>query len=329
MAEGSLPIVDMSGLKVPGRSAEAIAVAEAVYRACVDVGFFYVNGHEIDQTIIDDALEVMSGFFHMPLEYKRGYAVNRNHRGFHAIGGAVMPGAAHADYKEFFQIGLELGEDDPDVLAGEPLRGPNQWPDQPADFRRAMSAYFDAVGKCGLQLLGAVALAFDLPRDFFEQRYTKPLQRTQGLYYPKRRDGGPADEFGLAPHTDYGCLTFLYQSPPRAGEDTTGGLEVQTFEGDWIRVPAIPGTFVINVGDLLQRWTNDVFRSTWHRVISRNHGERLSIATFFDPDFKAAIDPRDLFTDPGFVPRHAPTTSGAHILGRIAESFDYRQKLNA
>ena len=124
----------------------------------------------------------------------------------------------------------------------------------------------------------------------------------------------------MAPHTDFGCITLLWQ-------DENGGLEVLERQTQtWIAAPPIPGTLVVNVGDLLARWTNDRYASTPHRVVSRSGRERSSIATFYDPDFKAVVDPRALGTAEAEC-RYAPIAAGEHILGRIERSFGYRKRL--
>jgi isopenicillin N synthase-like dioxygenase len=167
-----------------------------------------------------------------------------------------------------------------------------------------------------------VARSLGIAEDFFTPRYKKPLQRTQILYYPPQDPQADALQFGVAPHTDYGCITLLWQ-------DDNGGLQVrERATRSWIEAPPIPGTFVINVGDLLARWTNDRFSSTPHRVINRSGKERFSIATFYDPDFATVVDPRDLdaATADG---RYEPVRAGEHILRRFDDSFGYRKKLAA
>ena len=223
-------------------------------------------------------------------------AVNARHRGFNALGDAHMYEARKPDHKEFFSIGLELPEDDPDVLAGEKLRGPNNWPQGMPAFRVALEAYYAAMLACGADLMRAVAVSLDLAADFFVASYRKPLQRTQIVYYPPQPVELGEDQFGVAPHSDFGCITLLWQ-------DANGGLEVlERSTRRWIPAPPIEGTLVINVADLLARWTNDRYASTPHRVINRSGRERLSIATFHDPDYQAVVDPRDLGTPDGGVP---------------------------
>lgn len=320
-AARSLPIVDFSGARL-GEPAALAAAAAAVHTACVDMGFFLIRNHGIPDAVIDRAVAAGRAFFAQDVETKRAIKANARHRGFHALGDALMYGAKRPDEKEFFSMGLELPEDDPLVLAGEPLRGPNQWPTTPADMRPAFQAYFDAVGALGRDLLGVMALSLGLSRDFFERFYTKPLQRTQMLHYPPQPPVIDADRFGVAPHSDYGCVTLLWQ-------DETGGLQVRDrTTKSWIEAEPITGTLVVNVGDLLERWSNDRFASTPHRVINRSGKTRFSIATFYDPDFSAVIDPRDLGTPP--AERHyEPIRAGDHILQRFDQSFGYRKSLKA
>jgi isopenicillin N synthase-like dioxygenase len=313
----TIPIIDMQGVR-EGNMAAVRRAAREIHGACTGSGFFYIANHGVPAGVIEAAYGEAQIFFRQPLEKKREVAVNARHRGFNALGDALMYEAKRPDYKEFYSIGLELAEDDPDVAAGEPLRGPNNWPKERPAFRAALSAYYDAMGVCGAGLLRCVAVSLDQPADFFASRYRKRLQRTQIIYYPPTPVA--EDQFGLAPHTDFGCITLLWQ-------DDNGGLEVlERSSRAWTPAPPIAGTLVVNVADLLARWTNDRYASTPHRVVNRSGRERFSIATFYDPDFKAVVDPRDLAT-PAADCRYEPTTAGAHILGRIERSFGYRKRL--
>jgi isopenicillin N synthase-like dioxygenase len=316
-----IPIIDFAGVRT-GDTKRTREVAHQVLAACTGVGFFYIKNHGVPEKVVDRAMTAARDFFHFPAERKAEVSANANHRGFHALGDALMYGAKKPDYKEFYSIGLELPADDPAVLAGEPLRGANNWPRFMPELQPALYDYFEANGACGRDLLKVVAISLGLAEDFFAPRYRKPLQRTQILYYPPQDPQADEPQFGVAPHTDYGCITLLWQ-------DDNGGLQVrERATRSWIEAPPIPGTFVINVGDLLARWTNDRFSSTPHRVINRSGRERFSIATFYDPDFSTRVDPRDLGT-PDAECRYAPVAAGEHILRRFDESFGYRKKLKA
>lgn len=312
-----LPLIDMSGVR-EGDPASIRRVGEAIRQACCDIGFFYIVNHGVPQAVIDRAMAAARDFFALPMETKRQVKVNARHRGWHALGGALMYQATKPDHKEFFSMGLELREDDPCVLAGEALRGPNQWPDFMPELRHALDAYYAAIGQAGADLLKAVAVGLGLDATFFVDKYTKPLQRTQMVYYPPHPAMAEVDQFGVAPHTDYGCITLLYQ-------DDSGGLQVRELStGSWIDATPIPGSLVVNVGDLLGRWSNDRFRSTLHRVINRSGHERYSIATFYDPTYSAVVDPCEL----GIARAdslYPPVAAGDYILKRIDDSMSYRK----
>lgn len=313
-----IPVIDFAGV-LTGDSAALARAGREIHEACTTIGFFYIVNHGVPQAVIDAAAQAARTFFAHPVETKRRVAVNQRHRGFNSLGDATMYQAKKPDYKEFFSIGLELPEDDPDVLAGQALRGPNNWPDFMPALRPVLYDYYEAIGQCGANLLRAVAASLGIDERFFAARYGKRMQRTQMVYYPPQPPQSDADQFGVAPHTDYGCITLLWQ-------DDVGGLQVREIASDtWIDAPPIPGSFVVNVGDLLARWTNDRFRSTLHRVINASGRERYSIATFYDPTYDAMVDPVDLGT-PADESRHAPVAAGDYILGRINDSMGYRKK---
>jgi isopenicillin N synthase-like dioxygenase len=313
----NLPLIDMAGVR-EGDPASIRRVGNAIRQACSEVGFFYIINHGVPQPVIDQAMAAAKTFFAHSPEVKRQVAVNKRHRGWHALGGALMYEATKPDFKEFFSMGLELPEDDPSVLAGEALRGPNQWPAFMPELRTALDDYYAAIGHAGADLLKAVAVGLGIEQDFFAPKYGKPLQRTQMVYYPPHPPMAETDQFGVAPHTDYGCITLLYQ-------DNSGGLQVRELgSNSWIDATPIEGSLVVNVGDLLARWSNDRFRSTLHRVINKSGHERYSIATFYDPTYSAVVDPCDLGIEAA-ASLHAPVAAGDYILKRIDDSMAYRK----
>jgi isopenicillin N synthase-like dioxygenase len=307
----TLPVIDMAG--VSRRDPEAMATAARQIReACTQTGFFYVKNHGLPEAVVQRTLEAAAAFFALPAPVKqRSNAVN--HRGYIGMGDALMKGATHSDLKESYVIGLELLADDPDVVAGEGLRGPNVWPQDMPEFQRSFSAYYQAIAVCGADLLRVFALSLGQSADFFVDKYTKPLQRMNVIHYPPQPGQSVAGQFGGAAHTDYGCVTLLWQ-------DANGGLEIETRDGAWIAAPPIPGTLVINVGDLLQHWSSSLYVSNMHRVVNRSGRDRYSIATFFDPNYRAEVDPGRFGNA-----QTAPILAGDYILGRIRDSFAYRQ----
>ncbi len=307
----SIPIIDVSGA-ISGTDIQG--VASAIHAAAIDHGFFYIKGHGIDQTLMDQAFAVSKAFFDLPKARKSTVAVDTHQRGWMAQGMSRLPGSKTHDLKEVFFWGTETAIDDPDVIAGKPLCAVNQWP---ADFPRLQAdliPYYDAVCNAARKVMAAVAVSLDMPASFFDAAYAKPLARGQLVYYPASTAKDEAEQrFGVAPHTDFGVLTVLLQ-------DNSGGLQVRAKSGDWIEAPPIPGTLVCNIGDLLARWTNDKFASTVHRVINRSAGARYSIPVFFDPHTDTVIDPKDLGVAPD-QSKYPAVKAGEHIAGRNAKSF--------
>ena len=198
-----------------------------------------------------------------------------------------------------------------------PLLGPNVWPAAIPALKTAVYPYFEAASACAEDLLRGFALGAGLDAEHFIRRRDRPVSRGSLQYYPPQPSGAGEDRFGVAPHTDFGVLTVLCQ-------DEIGGLEIRRLDGEWIAMPPIPGTLVVNVGDLLERWSNRRYRSTVHRVINRSGRERLSLVLAYDPNFETLVDPR-AFCGEGETPHEAPITCGDYLLWRFAKAFSYRR----
>ena len=224
-----------------------------------------------------------------------------------------MHGAVRKDKKEVFFWGREADSGDPDVIAGLPLCGPNQWPSV-EHFQDAVNAYSDVVKVIGDKLLQIIATALGAPADFFEDYYQRSMLRGQLLCYPPT--GHHPDQFGVAPHSDFGCITLLLQE--------TAGLEVLFPSGKWVAAPPMDNTLVVNVGDLLERWSNNRLPSTKHRVRNVSSAARYSIAMFYDPNPGAVVDPRELL--PAEAPKFPPVQAAEYILGRNKGAFSHYQK---
>ena len=310
-----IPVIDMAPL-ASDRATDLAQVGAAMREAAERSGFFYVRNHGVSTTLIAEVDLLARRFFAQPEEKKLEVVPLDRHRGFLHVGQAKMYDKARADLKESFIWGLDTDPDDPDTLAGNRMIGPNRWPAFMPELRPALNAYFDATHRCARLLLGALALSIDAPADYFHRHMTKPISRGSLVYYPPQDPDAGADQFGVAPHTDYGVITLLHQ-------DDVGGLQVATRKGEWVTAHPIPGTLVINSGDLLGRWTNNRFRSNPHRVINSSGRERLSIAMFIDPDFDTPIVP---VVKPGETSAYAPVTCGDYILARFDKAFAYRNK---
>lgn len=281
-----LPVVSLANTSGQGKE----AAAEQVREAATTIGFFYISDHGVPQDVIDAAFAANRAFHALPEERKLEVRLTRFHRGYQPFASSTLRASArfepaqHPNQLESFFMRHELTPDDPDLLAGLPLQGPNLWPSGMPEFREAVTAYNSAVSALGHRLVELVALAIGERATFLDRYFTRPATSLRLIHYPPQ-PAAPEGVFGAAPHTDYGCLTILAQ-------DDIGGLEVARRDGAWIAATPLPGTFVINIGDILARWTNDVFTSTPHRVINRSPDcDRYSIPFFFDPDLDAVIEP--------------------------------------
>ncbi len=304
----TIPIIDIGGASYD--SGNLSDTGREIVTAAREVGFFYVENHGIARELREACLAGGADFFDAPLDLKLKYAVNRKHRGYVAQGAARMYGKEHPDLKESFKWALEFDETE-----DAPLYGANQWPVEYPAFAKAAYAYFLEAMRCGDFLLQAVAVGLGLRKSFFVESYGKPISRGGIIHYPPQDPMAPGDVYGVAPHTDYGCLTLLWQ-------DDSGGLHIRTKAGDWIDAEPIEDTYVINIGDLLARWTNDLLASNAHRVVNLSGRDRYSIVVFHDPSFSTVVDPGDVC--PGQPSTYPPVTAGEYVLERFNEAFTYR-----
>lgn len=309
----AIPMIDVSGVDTPEGQAR---IGAEIITAAETVGFFYIKGHGISENLRAQAFAASKVFFDQPIETKAQVAVDQNQRGWMAQGMTNLEGSKTHDAKEVFFWGWDVDADDLDLIAGVPMVAQNQWP---AALRAELLPYYLAVTTMGRKVMAAIAVGLGLPADFFAKGYEAPLARGQLVYYPKMADGDvQAQRFGAAAHSDFGALTILTQ-------DNNGGLQVQNKAGDWIAAPPVDGTFVCNIGDLLERWTNTRLVSTKHRVLNTSGRSRYSIPIFFDPNAQTVIDPRDVI-GADEVALYEPITAGDHIMGRNKKNFSQYSK---
>lgn len=318
-----IPIIDF-GPFLTGGEEERRQTAAEINRACRNIGFFFVINHGIEQALIERTFAEAKRFFALPRAEKERISIDRSscHRGYFALGGENLDPAKQTeagDFKEGLKIGRDLPPDHPLVVEGTPLHGPNQWPENLPGWREAMEAYYRALSGLGRQIMHAFALALDLPEDFFEAKLTGPMATAGPLHYPPQHGAITEKRLGAGAHTDFGCLTILAQ-------DERGGLQVQNCAGSWIDAPPIEGSFVVNIGDMMARWTNDLYASTRHRVINLSDRDRYSIPFFYDPDFDAEVACLETCLSPLRPARYPPTTGGQHLLDMIDATFEYRGK---
>ncbi|MGX9673173.1 isopenicillin N synthase family dioxygenase [Mycobacterium sp. HM-7] len=313
----SVPIIDISGLSSPERG-ERDRVAGEIGRAAAEVGFFYISGTGIDESLFGAMLEAVKEYFALPVAEKmRDYiGLSRCHRGYVPVGEEGLEGTV-PDLKEAFDTALDLPDDDPDYLSGNPMLGPNAWPDLPG-FADAVTAYYQAVLVVGQRLLRAFAVALGEDPEVFSRHATKTPSQLRLIHYPYNPDAH--DSVGIGAHTDYECFTLLKPTAP--------GLEVLNGAGEWIDVPPVDGTFVVNVGDLLELWTNGAFVATSHRV-RKVAEERYSFPLFFNVDYHTEVKPLPQFASPDAKPRPA-LRAGEHLFAQTAQTFAYlRQRIES
>ena len=301
-----LPIIDLSGF-ASGESFDRV-VAE-IAAAARGPGFFYLVNHGVPLELMDRAFDESRAFFARPIAEKDAIAIDKigGNRGYSALMREALDPKAGGDRKEAFNIGLELAPDDPELLAGVPFRALNAWPAAPS-FKTNFLAYFDACNALANALHRVFAADLGLPLDYFAPMLDKPMATLRILHYPVT----PPGEIGAGEHTDYGNITLL-------ATDDVGGLEVKVRGGDWIAAPPMYGAFIVNIGDCLMRWTNDIYVSTPHRVINRSGRERYSMAFFFDPNPEAKVE---CIPSCG-TPKYAPTTGADYLRMRLEGSIPH------
>jgi isopenicillin N synthase-like dioxygenase len=310
---GNIPVIDITPLRDGSNPG---AVSEALLSASRNLGFIYISGHGIPDEVITVARAGAFDFFRSPQQDKQRYTISERHRGWLSQGGARMQDDVEADLKESFVWGYQ--DKSGNTPSDHELRGPNRWPDFIPGMEAAAVEFFEQADRVARQLLTGFALGLQLKSDFFLRNCEMPLSRASYVYYPPQPLQSDRQVFGVGPHTDFGMLTVLCQ-------DSLGGLQVQNLEGNWIEAPPIPGTLVVNVGDLLERWTDGAFRSTPHRVINTSGKERMSLVLAFDPNPETMIDAAEVH---GLAHQsgQAPISCGDYLAWRFAKAFAYRDK---
>lgn len=300
----NIPVIDLSGLYSDDPAAKK-AVAEKIGAACDEIGFFYAVGHNVPVETIDRAVAIADKFFHLPEAERLKVKCDRNNRGYRPVGDTIHANGK-ASARDSYDLGFPVTEDDPEVKAGTPLYAPNQWPELPG-FKEAFEAYYGETYKLGMKILEGFALNLGKPEDFFTKHFTKPVADMVINHYLGAAGLHISDQ-ASGPHTDHGIVTILWQ-------DSLGGLEVLK-DGEWLPVTPIRGSYIINIGELMKRWTNGRYKATVHRVVHLQNKSRYSMPLFCNPDFRTKVDPRDLGVSDADA-RFEPVMSGDFLMGRF------------
>lgn len=295
MALASIPVIDLAPAR-NGSAEDRLRIGRRIDEICREIGFFTITGHGVDPRIIHTLREQAYTFFNLPQQAKRRAAPTKvgTPRGYRGLGFESLAlgntQTAPADIKEYYHFGRESWPAEPYFTEGEGQRYfiPNLWPDTPAAWRDTAAQYYAALSALTEDMMKLAALGLGLEEQFFQDKIDRHITAMRINHYPAQTSPPEPGQLRAGAHTDYGLLTILN------GENTPGGLQVQTRSGDWVGVETDPDTFVVNIGDLLMRWTNDRWVSNSHRVVNPPAGSqqsaRISIAFFHHPNYDALIE---------------------------------------
>jgi isopenicillin N synthase-like dioxygenase len=317
-----IPLLDI-GPYLAGATGARAELARAIECTCRDTGFLVIANHGIDQRLIDDTFAAAAAFFDRPTEFKSRYKVGELNIGYLPYGAQIVRTSkvhvnTQPNLSESFYIANDLAPDDPRIVAGDPLYGLNKWPDCMPEFKRATLAYTTAMRPLAAKLVSAVATSLGLDDDYFISRFgAEPTTTLRLIRYPSH-DGAEDNQFGFAPHIDTNFLTLLARS-------ALPGLEVRTTEGEWIRPPHVPQTFVVNTGEMLGRYSNDRYTPTPHRVINDNNTLRHAIPFFYGPGLDAVIAPVPTCVSADNPAKYEPLLYADHRRKLNLTNFDHRR----
>jgi isopenicillin N synthase-like dioxygenase len=316
----TLPIIDMGGL---GDRAQDAIIARQLDDAFSRIGFCYFINIGVSQALVDDVFAHSRRFHTQGDAVKRSVTMNDFHRGYmppktSLIATSSVAKVTQPNLSESLMVMHEVPDGDP--RAGEPLQGPNQWPADLPGFKDGVQAYDQAMAAFCRRLLRPMALALGLEPAWMEPFFAKPTTFLRLLHYPPQPPESGDDSFGSAPHTDYGFVTVLVQ-------DNNGGLAVRRKDGSWLAAPPAPGSWVVNVGDMLSHWTNGRWQSTPHSVRNTSGRDRYSCPFFFDMDMDSTVECVPTCCGPDNPPRYAPVRYGDYLMERLDKNYAYRQKV--
>ncbi len=316
VSAASLPVIDISRL-TGASAADRQKVGAELRAACADKGFFYIKNHGVSELLIDDVFKEAAAFFALPAEQKAEVdkAQSKANRGYEPLQGQTLEPGTPPDLKEGYYIGPDHKPDDPRVIAGMFNHGANQWPSQRPNFRPVMQAYLGVMLDLSARMMGGIALSLDLPEQYFAGFCNNAMATVRLLHYPPQPARARPGQKGAGAHTDFGGLTLLRQ-------DNVGGLQVWDQSSDgWIHADPLPGTYVVNLGDMISRWTNDRYRSTIHRVVNASGRERYSVPFFYTGNYAHKVECIPTCLGPGEKPKYPPITVEAHMREMYRQTY--------
>src|SRR5665213_1671302 len=320
-ATGRIPLLDI-GPYLAGAPGARADLARAIERTCRDTGFLVIANHGIEQRLIDDTFAAAATFFDLPLREKLPLKVGDLNIGYLPYGAQIVRTSkvhlnTQPNLSESFYIVNDLNADDPRIVSGDPLYGLNKWPGGMPEFKAATLAYMHAMRPLAAQLVSVIGTSLGLEDDYFVSRFKEPTTTLRLIRYPSHANAED-NQFGFAPHIDTNFLTLLARS-------ALPGLEVRTGEGEWIRPPHVPNTFVVNTGEMLGRYSNDRYIATPHRVINDNNTLRHAIPFFFGPGLEAIIQPVPTCVSADNPAKYEPLLYADHRRKLNLTNFDHRR----
>jgi isopenicillin N synthase-like dioxygenase len=315
-----IPIIDFAPM-LGSDTAAKHALAAELRHACTEIGFFYIRNHGIPQDLIDATFAECPRFFGLPVEDKMRIHVRHsvNNSGYTPLLEENTDPTAKGDLHEAFDIAHELPDTEPDCAQVARYYGANQWPENLPGFRDVIETYYRAMHGLGARLFSAFALALDLPEDYFAPLANRPTAVMRIVYYPSQSGVIDPQQIGIGAHSDYECFTILAQ-------ETVPALQVRNQQGRWIDAPPIRGTFVINIGDQMARWTNDIFASTLHRAVNTSGRARYSIPFFLGSNHDTLIEALPGCVSTDRPAKYPPVRAGDYVQGRFDATYAYRQE---
>ena len=298
-----IPVIDL-GPYLKGEPGALDRAATELRHALTEIGFYFIVNHGVPREQIASVFDQVKRFHAQPMENKLALKLNHHNTGYLPMRGntlrtSTVQAGTKPNLNEAFFIKKELPADHPDVLADRRFRGANRWPEGLPGFKEVITGYADTMERLVQKLVRIYARALDLPATYFDEPFREPQFSLRMTHYP-HQDGPVSDEFGLAPHTDTSFLTLL-------APNDVPGLSIRTQSGRWIQAPAIPDAYVVNGGQMLQRWTNDLFLATPHRAINQSGGERYAIPFFCDSNIDWPVAAVPTTVGPDKPPKY-PTT---------------------
>ena len=321
VAHDAIPVIDV-GPYLRGTSGALETAAGALRHALEEIGFFVIVNHGVSEELIARTFDEARRFHERPLDWKMALRMNEHNNGYMAMSRyAVWTSEVNAntkpDLNEAFFVKRERTPDDPLVIGGRRFAGPNRWPDDLPGFREKVLAYTDAVDALARRLLSVCAVALDLPPDYFDAAFAQSQFSFRLSHYPPVQ--AEANQFGIAPHTDANFMTFLAQTD-------VPGLQVRMPSGEWLDVPYVPGSFAVNSGDMMARWTNGRFKSTPHRAVPPVGRHRYAIPYFLGPHLDTVIACVPTCQSSDAAPKFSPITYGDYLYWWYDTNYDAQRQ---